>query len=165
MHASPDSRDALIRHGFQLLTRLSDTIISLTEDEFDASAILAFDPEAELPFAIFARPVLSHDITHQVTGGQFDVTTWERLARASISEADTLDRSTCLALFLARRAVPESNDDAPIQPSLDPQVRILPRQRIDGDRFHQRCDGGSDRIPGCTDIRPGQVLPLSDPGL
>lgn len=104
MHASPASRDALIEHGFQILTRLPDTVISLTEEEYDASAILAFDPEAALPTAMFAHPIEPHDLTLRVAGSQFDVGTWERLAQASASEGDTLDRSTCLALFLAQRA-------------------------------------------------------------
>jgi hypothetical protein len=108
MHDHSASLPTEIERGLTLITRIGEIVVALTEIEFQVAAILDFDPEAALPAGTLAQADRTAPDSHfpcQLTGSQMEIATWRRLAHASTPEADRLDRASCLALFLARRAI------------------------------------------------------------
>ncbi|MCG2841260.1 hypothetical protein L6Q21_09735 [Sandaracinobacter sp. RS1-74] len=101
------SANHALARGLQLVSDLPNIIVTLSEPEYDAATIFAFDPDASLPAGgLIPNCTLDPEQPlYRLPGGLFDRPTWLRLARACTGEADDLTDQDCLAAFLAARVV------------------------------------------------------------
>ncbi|MDE8650570.1 hypothetical protein [Novosphingobium album (ex Liu et al. 2023)] len=117
-----------------LAGRIDHLAVALTETEYHAAAILAFDPDAQMPAGhLVAGQDEARD--RQLAGAVMGLREWRLLARACSPDVGRLDDMVCLAMFLAERSRPA---DVVLEPEIGARVRIRARQRIGGDRFAGR---------------------------
>lgn len=87
-----------LERGRRLISRLQTIVVALSETEYHAATILAFDPEASIAAGALAEPTPS--LERQLSGARLTYREWVLLARAWLR----VDDPTCLAAFLADRA-------------------------------------------------------------
>lgn len=120
--------------GPDIIGRIGRLTIALTESEYHAATILAFDPDAYVSPGHLATEVEEPRDRH-LAGDAMDLRAWRLLARACSTEGERLDPATCLATFLAERSV--SAEVTP-EPEIGGRVRIKARPRVGGDRYAGR---------------------------
>ena len=104
----------------------------MTQSEYEAATILAFDPEAQvLPGQLASEQ--SAPLDCQLPGHALSVRDWKHLARASHPATSPIDDMSRLAAFLGER----SRMDA-AELGIGARVRIRARPRVGGDRYAGR---------------------------
>ncbi|WP_337847816.1 hypothetical protein [Sphingomonas sp.] len=117
-----------------LIARLNRLTVALTDTEYQAATILAFDPDACMAAGQLDAGH-SEPRDRQLAGNAMSLRAWRVLARACGPESDRLDDTARLALFLADRS---TSTEAVPEPTIGARVRIRARQRIGGDRYAGR---------------------------
>ncbi|MBV2149900.1 hypothetical protein KRZ98_16775 [Sphingobium sp. AS12] len=132
------SRQAQVETDLDLISQLPVLTVALSEAEYDAANIFAFDPEALLPAGALSGT--SDTIAtgpdnwdYRLPGSHMDKAAWTRLARACVTSAADHGAATCLAMFLAERALEE--------PATTRSVDHDPSTATDR-RICMICDGG-----------------------
>lgn len=92
-----------LEHGRCLISHLPTLTVALSETEYHAATILAFDPEASIPGGALAEP--DPFFERRLSGSHLSYRGWVLLARACAGDWPREDDSTCLAAFLAERAM------------------------------------------------------------
>jgi len=92
-----------LERGRRLLSRLPTILVALSEAEYDAATILAFDPDASLPHGVLADPIPS--FVRRLPGNCLSYSGWVLLAGACARDGPRDNDATTLAAFLAERAV------------------------------------------------------------
>ncbi len=85
--------------GFALLT------LALSDIEYAAACILAFDPDAALAPEALLSTGTEDDRIHQIGTDQFTIRTWRQLARACRRSTTHHDDDLCLSAFIAERTL------------------------------------------------------------
>ena len=117
-----------------LIDQLDRLTVALTETEYHAATILAFDPDAHVSAGHLDHGQGEPRDRH-LAGDAMSLRAWRILARACAPASDRLDDTAQLALFLAERSTPI---DAGREPGIRDRVRIRVRPRVGGDRFAGR---------------------------
>lgn len=117
-----------------LVTQLDHLTVELSESEYHAATILAFDPEAYLlPGQFLADHFEPRD--RLLAGDAMSLRGWTMLARACSERMDQHDDRARLEMFLAERTKP---DAATLAPEIGARVRLHQRPRVGGDRYAGR---------------------------
>lgn len=117
-----------------MISQIDRLTIALTESEYHAATILAFDPDAYVSPGHLATGIDEPRDRH-LAGDAMDLRAWRLLARACSADGEPLDPVTVLATFLADRSI---SIEASPEPKIGGRVRIKPRPRVGGDRYAGR---------------------------
>ncbi|MBJ7499682.1 MAG: hypothetical protein JHC57_08015 [Sphingopyxis sp.] len=124
-----------------LVTDIASLTLVLSDVEYEAAAILTFDPEATLaPGALLANGCGDGSV-HMVAGNCFPIQIWRQLARACTRWTPHHDDTARLAEFLAERTA---------MANLATQAEDLSTLATDADlRTCAICDGGPGNDCAC----------------
>lgn len=117
-----------------LVTQLEHLTVMLSESEYHAATILAFDPEAYLaPGQLSAH---HHDPRDRLLAGDaMSLRGWIMLARACSEGGGRHDDRARLEIFLAERTMAA---ETILEPEIGARVRLRRRPRVGGDRYAGR---------------------------
>ncbi|MDF0543820.1 hypothetical protein PX699_15820 [Sphingobium sp. H39-3-25] len=117
-----------------LITQLGHLTVALSESEYHAATILAFDPEAYVSPGQFSAD--HHEPRDRLLAGDaMSLRGWTMLARACSEGMVQHDDRTLLEIFLAERA---TLAETILEPEIGARVRLRRRPRVGGDRYAGR---------------------------
>lgn len=117
-----------------LVTQIDLLTVALSESEYHAATILAFDPEAYLsPSQFSADQPEPRD--RLLAGDAMTMRGWTMLARACGETLGHDDDRARLETFLAERAI---RAETTLEPEIGARVRLSRRPRVGGDRYAGR---------------------------
>ncbi|AIT82588.1 KOW domain-containing protein [Novosphingobium lubricantis] len=118
----------------KLLPQLEHLFVALSESEYHAATIFAFDPDAHLSAGQLAAD--DHEPRDRpLAGDAMSLRGWIILARACCEAKDQHDDRARLEIFLAERATPV---ETILKPEIGARVRLRRRPRVGGDRYAGR---------------------------
>lgn len=118
----------------RLLPQLEHFFVALSESEYHAATILAFDPDAHLSAGQLAAD--DHEPRDRLLAGDaMRLRGWIILARACCEAKDQHDDRARLEIFLAERAMPV---ETILKPEIGARVRLRRHPRVGGDRYAGR---------------------------